>query len=161
MKKLTQIAALAAVAALALPVASWADAGTPAGDPAARLVRILERIKKIEARIDTATKRIATLQQKLDERCTGAAAQPAPPAGGDQTTTTAPPRVERCARAHARLGQVEDRLQKAEDRLATVKARVQKWLANHNGRNAGGSGLSGGDQAALVQLQQQLAALNA
>jgi DNA repair exonuclease SbcCD ATPase subunit len=164
MKKLTPIAALAAAAALALPVASWADAGTPARDPAARLARIQERIQKVEARIDAATKHIAALRQKLDERCSGEAAQPASAAGGDQPATAAPSRAERCAKARARLQQAEDRLQKAKDRLADVKARLQKWLENHNGQNAGdsngGSGLSAGDQAALAQLQQQLAAVN-
>ena len=158
MKKLTPIAALAAVAALALPVASSADAGTPARDPAARLARIQERIQRVEARIDAATKRITTLQQKLEDKCS---AQSAAPAAGDQPTTAAPSRADRCAKVQARLDQAKARVQKAKDRLAAVKARVQKWLDNHNGQTAGGSGLSSGDQAALAQLQQQLAGLTA
>ena len=149
MKKLAPLAALAAVAALALPVASWADDTThaqPQGS-GARLTKIQERIQKVEARIDAATARIARLQQKLDEHCT-AATQPA--AGAD-----------RCARAQARLDKVKERLQKAQDRLATVEARLQKWLDEHGGQMSasGGSGLSAADQAALGQLQQQLAGL--
>ena len=76
MKKLAPLAALAAVAALALPVASWADDTTPAQrqGSGARLARIQERIEKVEARIDAATTRIAALQQKLDQRCSAAEA---------------------------------------------------------------------------------------
>src|SRR5438128_1538568 len=79
MKKLTPLAALAAVAALAVPIASWADDTTPAQrqGSGARLARIQERIEKVEARIDAATTRIAALQQKLDQRCSAAATQPA------------------------------------------------------------------------------------
>src|SRR5438067_13242044 len=100
MKKLAPLAALAAVAALALPVASWADDTTPAQPQGsgARLARIQERIQKVEARIDAATTRIATLQQKLDDRCNAAATEPAAP--GDQTAA-APSRADRCARAQA------------------------------------------------------------
>jgi hypothetical protein len=161
MKKLTPLAAFAAVAALALPVAGWADDTTPTQPQVqgARPARILDRIQKVEARIDAATRRIATLRQKLDERCNGTAPQPASPAAGGDQTAAAPSRADRCALAQARLEQAKDRLQKAKDRLATIKAKVRKWLDGHSGQSSAGSvpGLFTADQAALAQLQQQLA----
>jgi DNA repair exonuclease SbcCD ATPase subunit len=162
MKKLTPIAALVAVAALALPVASWADGGTPANDPAARLAKIQERIQKVEARIATATQKIADLQQKLTDKCSTQPTAPAPAAGGGDTAA-APTQADRCARAQARLDKAKERLQQAQDRLAKVKAKLAQWLQNHPGGSTGngsGSSVSPSDQAALGQLQQQLAGLN-
>ena len=159
MHKLTPIAALVAVAALALPVASWADDGTPAQpSQGSRVARIQERLQKVEARIEAASQKIADLQAKLGEKCTAAPTTPAPATGTDQGST--PNRADRCARAQARLERAQDRLQKAKDRLAKLEARVQQWLRSHNGQD-GGSPLSPADQAALGQLQQQLAGLNA
>ena len=150
MKKLAPLAVLAAVAALALPAAIWADDGTPQQGSGARLARVQARIEKIGARIDLATQNIADLEQKLAEKC--GASQPT--AGDGQTS--GPSRAERCARAQARLEKAQARLQRAKDRLAKVVQRIQQWQQNHDG-----STVSASDQAALDQLQQQLADSNA
>src|SRR5256885_13045347 len=154
MHKLTPIAALVAVAALALPVASWADDGTPAQpSQGSRVARIQERLQKVEARIDAASQKIADLQQKLAEKCSAPATTPAPATGTDQPAA-GPNRADRCARAQARLERAKDRLQKAKDRLAKLEAPGQQWLQSHNGKD-GGSALSPAGPAALGQLQQQ------
>jgi phage shock protein A len=130
--KLTPLALLAAVAALAFPVAGLADDGTPPQNAGDRLARIQERIAKIEARIDAAS-------QQLADKCS---TKPAPAIGTDQAA--APSRADRCARA-------QERLQKAKDRLARLKERLAKWQQNHSG-----SSISAADRAALGGLQQQL-----
>jgi glutathione S-transferase len=151
--KTASLAALAATAALALPVAGLADDGTPNPPQSAgtRLARIQERIARVETRLATAQERLAKREQMLADRCS--TPQPAT-TGTDGQSAAAPSHADRCARAQARLERVKDRLQKVQARLDKVKDRVQKWLENHGGQT--GSSLSSGDQQALDGLQQQL-----
>jgi phage shock protein A len=148
--KLTPLALLAAVAALAFPVASWADDSTPPQSSSDKLARVQERIAKIEAKLDTASQKLAAFQQKLAEKCNTDAA----PAPESDNSAAGPSRARVCALAQAKLERAHKRLELAQDRVAKLKDRVAKWQQKHAGPS-----LSAADQAALNGLQQQLAGI--